>query len=219
MDKIIKKDYRDYVIKEGKLIADFEGLYKDIEDPWNQSRSDHQLDSRRLLAINWCKTLRNKFGSNRVIELGCGFGHMTEQLRHLDFSAVGIDISQTAIDKARVINPSSVFYKSALNNFKLLSDLDADIFLMPELTWYILDELDAFIDNLKHYSWSRERPVFLIHILTTYPCGVQEYGKDKFTNLKEILAYFDMKYLEYGTLYMPKEDNPDAQGTYFIAEV
>lgn len=47
----------DYVIKNGKLIGDFESLYQQVQDPWNQSRFDHLRDSRRLIAIKFCEDL------------------------------------------------------------------------------------------------------------------------------------------------------------------
>lgn len=32
------KDYHDYVIKDGKLIGEFDKMYADCDDPWHQSR-------------------------------------------------------------------------------------------------------------------------------------------------------------------------------------
>ena len=53
--------YQDYVIRDGKLVGDWEGLYKNFEDPWHQSRSDHLHDSRRSLALSWCSRLREEY--------------------------------------------------------------------------------------------------------------------------------------------------------------
>ncbi len=30
-------DYHKYVINDGKFVGDFENMYKDCDDPWNQS--------------------------------------------------------------------------------------------------------------------------------------------------------------------------------------
>ena len=30
-----KNNYQDYVIKDGALVGDFDGLYRDFEDPWH----------------------------------------------------------------------------------------------------------------------------------------------------------------------------------------
>lgn len=35
-----EKGYQDYVIKGGKFVGDFEGMYKDCENPWLQSDDD-----------------------------------------------------------------------------------------------------------------------------------------------------------------------------------
>ena len=211
--------YQDFVIKDGQLVGDWEGLYKNFEDPWHQSRDDVLLDSRRIIAVNWCNRLRNEYNANKVIELGCGFGHLTETLRSQSFAAVGVDISKTAIDKARNIHPRSVFVECSLSDFEIVKKFDADIYLMSEITWYVLDDLDDFLINLKKQSAARSRPIFLIHLLTTYAKGLQKYGVDKFTNLDEMLSYFKIECVESGYIRTPREDDASAQGTYFIGKI
>src|ERR1019366_3143871 len=143
--------YQDFVIKDGTLVGDFEGLYKNFDDPWYQSRADHQGDTRRQIALNWMRRLRADNGISRVLELGCGFGHLTDKLRQDGFAAVGADISKTAIDKAREINPSSVFVQANVADFDVLAAFSPDVFLMAEITWYILDELDVFLSRCREY--------------------------------------------------------------------
>ena len=211
--------YQDFVIKDDKLIGDFEGLYKNFEDPWHQSRSDQLHDTRRNIAVNWCDRLKQQFGAHRLIELGCGFGHLTQTLHEHNFSVIGSDISKTAIKKARIIHPSATFIECALGEFEKLELFDADIYLMAEITWYVLDDLDGFIKNLQKVRKRRRKPIFLIHLLTTYATGIQKYGADKFTNLDEILKYFNLDYLESGFIKTPREDDGNSQGTYFIAKL
>jgi SAM-dependent methyltransferase len=211
--------YQDFVIKDGQLVGDFEGLYKTFDDPWYQSQTGHQRDTRRQIAINWMHRLRADNGVHRVLELGCGFGHLTDKLRQDGFSAVGADISKTAIDKAQEINPSSVFIHASIADFDVLAAFSPDVFLMAEITWYILDDLDSFLSRCREYASSRQRPTYLIHLLTTYAPGVQKYGREKFTNLDEILRYFKLSTIESGYIKTPRGDDPDSQGTYFIAKV
>lgn len=90
---------------------------------------------------------------------------------------------------------------------------------MAEITWYVLDDLDKFLERLKQYANQAKEPVFLIHLLATYELGVQKYGADKFTNLDEIIKYFDLEYLEYGFVKTVTEFDHKSQGTYFIAKV
>lgn len=214
-----KQRYQDFVIKDGKLVGDFEGVYKNFDDPWHQSREGRDFASQRVWAVSWCNKLRKKYNCSRIVELGCGFGHLTEQLRQQDFASIGVDISYVAIQKAREINPSSSFVMASLNEFEKICQFDPDIFLMAEITWYVLDDLDKFIENLRNYSNKRGKPTFLIHLLTTYAPGVQKYGVDKFTNLDEIKEYFKFKYLETGYTQTLEEEGQLSHGTFFVAEI
>jgi predicted TPR repeat methyltransferase len=165
------------------------------------------------------KRLREEHGCARVIEVGCGFGFLTNALRQEGFSALGIDVAETAIAKARIANPDCEFRQESVSNFSALARFDPDVFLMAEITWYILEDLDRLIENLREFSSRRARPTFLIHLLTTYSSGVQQYGKDKFTNLDEIVAYFGFEILESGFIRTPRAEDPGSQGTYFVARV
>jgi predicted TPR repeat methyltransferase len=211
--------YQDFVIRDGKLVGDWEGLYKNFENPWNQSNDDQINDSRRMLCVEWCKKLRKDHGINRVIELGCGFGFLTSELHKNNFAAIGTDISEVAIAKARYLNKDSLFYKSEFNDFKSILRFDPDIIIMAEITWYVLDQLDDFIKNITNYSNARSRPTYLIHLLTTYLPGQQKYGIDRFTNLDEILSYFGLNYIESGFVRTIRENDSNSQGTYFVAKI
>lgn len=214
--------YQDYVIKDGRLIGDFDGLYRDFEDPWHQSRSDHVHDTRRQIAVSWCDRLREVEGPDqlsRVVEVGCGFGFLTETLRQRGFSAVGVDISEEAVNLARSKNPSSVFLTYSVQDDRLLNHLDPDILVLAEVTWYVLDHLSDFIERFRSYAQRRNRPTYLIHLLTTYEPGVQQYGLEFFTDLDGILNYFGLDYLESGFVSTPRGDDPHSQGTYFVARI
>ena len=214
---------KDYVIRDGQLVGDFEGLYRDFEDPWMQSREDHVLDSRRQVALNWCTRLRDLSPSGpqalRVLEIGCGFGHLTSALTDRGFASIGVDVAYEAVCRARERHPESVFLRRSISDEGLLDDLDPDILIMAEVTWYVLNELSEFLDSLRSFASERNRPTYLIHLLTTYGPGVQTYGRDYFTDQQGILQFFDMNYLEYGQVHTPRSDDPASQGTYFVAEL
>jgi len=199
--------YQDYVIKNGKLIADFETMYQDFDDPWEQTTRE-EWASEKAIAIN----LIQKSQCKKVIELGCGLGHYTKKISDLGVETLGIDISKTAIQKAKTTYPKCNFAVGDILDFELIKQFKPDIIIMAEITWYILDKLDSFIEFIKN-----EMPnVKIIHLLTTYPDGTQNYGKDKFTNLSEIMNYFDSEYIEWGEITYPAMDG--CKRTYFFGQ-
>ena len=145
--------YQDYVIRDGQLIGDFEGLYRDFYDPWLQSREDHVRDTRRQIALNWCARIHEssppETRATRVLELGCGFGHLTSALTARSFAAIGVDVAAEAVRRARKYHPESIFLQRSISDEGLLYDLDPDIVVMAEVTWYVLDKLSAFVDSLR----------------------------------------------------------------------
>ena len=166
-----------------------------------------------------CARLKATHEVSKVIELGCGFGFLTDKLRVQGFSSLGTDISPTSIEKAKEKNPESHFQVADYDDFNLMNSFNPDIIIMAELTWYVLDSLDEYISNLNSYAILRKKPTYFIHLLATYEEGTQKYGSDKFTNLEEILAYFKMQYLESGFIKTVREDHEKSQGTYFIAKL
>ncbi len=191
----------DYIFGADGLVGDFEGLYRDFEDPWEQTSVFDSGDSRRILAISYCEKALSKFedrSSARILEIGCGFGHLTDALRLAGFSSVGVDISSEAIKKARAKHPESVFFERPISDVRLLEEFDPDIIIMSEVTWYVLDNLHGFLGRLSQFADNRSKPTWVIHLLNTYPPGVQKYGRDFFTDLDGILEYFNLDYIEAG---------------------
>jgi len=183
--------YQDYVIREGKLLGEFEEMYQDFDDPWNQSAEHEALE--KDIAI---RLLSEAPGIKTVVELGCGFGDFTARIADAGLNAIGIDISETAIAKAKKRHPAAAFRAGTITDFSLLKSLAPDVIVMAEITWYILDSLRPFLSFLK-----ADMPnTSLLHLLTTYPEGTQKYGRDHFTSLDEMRSFFGMRYRSYGVI-------------------
>ena len=178
-------------------------MYRDFDDPWEQTALKYWASEN---AVTY--RLIQELNANRVIELGCGLGHYTNKIRQLGFDVLGVDISSTAIEKARKNYPNCKFTTGDILDFKIYEDFRPEVIIMAEITWYVLDKLDEFIKFIK----SNFRDTYLIHLLTTYPSGEQNYGKEKFTNLQEIMSYFAAEYLEWGD-YSSKDGY---KTTYFV---
>ena len=213
-----EKRYQDYVIKDGKFVGDFEGMYKDCENPWLQSDDDNVFDSRRAIAKTWIKKVSLK-SNVRVCEVGCGFGHITAELTNDGICCVGSDISPTAIEKAKALNKNCDFVVANFDDFDFYASKKINVFLMAEVTLYVLPQLEKFLQNLQKHRADIDEPIYLIHLLTTYADGVQKYGSEYFTDLDGILSYFGLNYLEYGYVVGGKEYDSESRGTYFVAKV
>ncbi len=192
-----RKRYQDYVIKDGVFIGDFEHMYQDHDDPWHQSMHEI-LPTEKAIALHLLKKLRNVFGVKRATEIGCGLGHFSHRLASTGIDISGIDVSATAIQRAKDRYGSSdknlEFIVSDFGNFDTVSALQPDCIILSEVTWYVLPQLKEFLAFLK----DKLPDCFVIHILTVYEAGKQKYGNEYFTSHEEILAYFQMNYLETG---------------------
>jgi len=131
--------YQDYVIKDGRLVGEFEEMYQDFDDPWEQTIRERGV-FEKLTAIEIIK----RQGYGRVIELGCGFGNYTAKIAEATKDVLGIDISETAIQKARETHPGINFRSADILEFDLYHQFKPDCIVMAEITWYVLEKLDRF---------------------------------------------------------------------------
>lgn len=103
----------------------------------------------------------------------------------------GMDISKTAIEKAKNHYPDIRFLTGNISTYqKELVQYDACLF--AEIMWYILDDLDVILNNFNTFFCGKT----VIVNQTFYSAGVQQYGKEYFTNLSEMCAYLPWQCLE-----------------------
>lgn len=137
---------------DGKLrfVGDFEALYRDERDPWEQSAETGQMaryydfSRSRLL-----ETLRPHTPGD-VLEVGCGHGHLSAFLqRRLAASVTGMDISANAIDVARLKYPGHRFIVGDIiaPAFETFATRPFDMVIWGQCLWYLLHEIDRAITN------------------------------------------------------------------------
>ena len=60
MDKLkVRNKMHQYTIYKGKMIGDFERLYKDFKDPFLQTEKEKFEISKKII-INYCEMIKNK---------------------------------------------------------------------------------------------------------------------------------------------------------------
>lgn len=77
-----------------------------MPDPWHMSADREQFrfaETNRVIE----SSIRPRFG--RLLEIGCGEGHQTEYLARLADDVTGIDVSKSAVERARRRVPSATF--------------------------------------------------------------------------------------------------------------
>ncbi len=209
--------YQDYVIKNGKFIGKFNEMYKKYKDPWNlvkNNKNDFQLNYQ--IIFNLCNEARNRCSKKKitVLEIGCGYPQILEKLKSNGFKVYGIDISETVINKSKKKFPrlrKNIFCSDLLNS-KLIKKMNPDIYIMSDVSWYVLPKLKKFLKNIK----TLKKNSFLIHSLTMYDKKKQKYGKKFFTNLKEIKKFFNLKFIFSGNIII---DEKKSNYSFFLAKI
>lgn len=174
--------YQDYVIKDGKFVGKFEEMYQKFEDPWHQMQLEANVLGGNILA-----SLIREYKLYNVVEVGCGLGKITNLISKecADTIITGVDVSQTAINKAQSMYPGIKF---AVANVK---DIDKewekyDGIIFSDIMWYILQDLEIVIKRLKENCGGK-----ILMIKQVFYKGQQKYGNEYFTSQNEMINYLD----------------------------
>jgi SAM-dependent methyltransferase len=192
MEKEYSSDYHDYVIKDGKLVGQFDLMYKHAGDiPWHQNETVNDIFTDIDLAI--LKHFKKSHPFESLAEIGCGLGYVSDRIqRELNLSkgsVSGFDISQTAVDKA-----SSMFPDIKFERLDVLSDdffkhsNSFDLTMQKETLWYVLDDFEALFDALE--SMSRK----YIYFTQTFPDVKTFLGSDIFPDARALEDYIGKKF-------------------------
>ncbi len=170
--------YHDLVIKEGRFIGKIEEMYQLFDQPLMQDQQPNPYSRASGIIHMQC------FGIRSVVEVGCGLGYYGERIhRATGARYVGFDVAPTAVAKAKANFPHLDFRVDEVKNLAAYKDFEPDAILFAEVTWYVLDQLDALFElMLEHYPGK-----YFINNLVFYK-GTQRYGTEYFTNLQEFMA-------------------------------
>tara|TARA_B100000212_G_C27342463_1_gene519841 strand:- start:760 stop:1374 length:615 start_codon:yes stop_codon:yes gene_type:complete len=182
--------YQDLVIKDGNFVGEFEEMYKTFENPWNQEDELYSSNVSRRAACHFIE----KYQIKSIVEWGCGLGKTSNYIKkHVkqDINITGIDVSQTAITKAKNKYQDIDFIVDDISNIS--NHLNYDCIFLSEITWYLLE--DNLLDNVfKTLLKNSNKDTYLFHQLSFYKKGVQKYGTDYFSNIDEFIDFcpFDL---------------------------
>jgi len=137
-----EKPYHRYVFNAdaGEFVGKFEEMYdrEDVEgyDSWSQEDSRHL--SRRLSLV-----ILERHNFDRVLDIGCGKGSFTHLLKKTNNSVVGIDVSPSAISKARTKYRDIDFRTADTRSLLSLASEPFDLVVAMEVLSYVSDWRDV----------------------------------------------------------------------------
>lgn len=162
--------YQDYVIRDGGYVGCFEEMYRNsAEIPWHQDETANAIFSDLTIAI-----LRKRRVAS-MLDVGCGLGYMTARMKSEIPSLeriVGLDISETAITRARQMFAGIDFRAGSLDAVDAVPDFD--VVVSKDVIWYVLDDLPSYLAQLARrstrwvyigQSFPELRPFFGDHLL------------------------------------------------------
>lgn len=147
----------DYVSPEMKHLGrqvikaeDMDTLYKAAEDPWEFKTRHQERYGKIIQAIKDRQTrLKDEHLAlatecfecpSKIIDIGCAEGHFTRELAHAfpHSLIVGVDVSKTAIERARdPHNARVMFFTQDIQQQNLSTLLTADVIVAGDVMYYI----------------------------------------------------------------------------------
>lgn len=179
-------DYHDYVFKEGRLIGDFENMYRNSSEvPWHQDKQETAIDLKITVEM-----LRGMKPFDEIHDIGCGLGYYLELLqRNVPGTGFGYDISATACEKAAALFPQSQFSVRDITREILAPKPNiCRLITMRATLWLVYPQLAAVVKNLR----ASLGPDDMLVIAQNFPPLDKAFiGKDVIPNHHALIRHFD----------------------------
>jgi SAM-dependent methyltransferase len=179
--------------------GDFEGLYRSDTDPWGQSgggdnalmnefyRRSRDILCDRISSIH--NLIKGQDQQLSICEVGAGTGFFANMLKQTvpDALVCGVDISETAITKARRLFPGIEFDCGDI----LAAGLNKrhDIFILSNLLWYVIHDLPNLISNVVSSLKVERRVSYLVVQNALFKNG-QSYGAEVVSTIGSMTDLF-----------------------------
>jgi SAM-dependent methyltransferase len=192
---IKSKDYRDYVIKNGKFIGKFEEMYQNIEDPWHHGDATVIQYDLALYLIDKYKICSKR---GKIFDIGCAKGAFTSRIKKLRPMAqiLAVDIAPTAIKKAKKkYGYLGIDFKAMdiLKEYKNLNE-KFDLIVMSQLMWYVLPKFEEIVNYLIKKVLKNDG--YLLINQAFYKPEEQKYGKEIVQTPKDMINLIGLESVE-----------------------
>jgi len=184
---IFRKDDNGELLFQG----DFEGYYQNHSDPWDQNSTDSDISEYyKESRLKLLKVIKGIKSNKNILEIGCGLGLVTNMLdKELENSIIsGVDISSTAIHKAKAQYSNISFYEGDIADRKFKSEGQYDVVILNEMLWYVLEDLDLVINNIYEILNTNGSLIITMAFLND-----QQYGKEIINGYSGLLEYCKLR--------------------------
>ncbi len=160
--EIDSEDYHDYVFRQGKLVGEFEQMYRKAKEiPWHQDKIADELD---LSIAKSFARVRSPYDT--ILDVGCGLGYFAHELSGLGRNVYGIDVSPTAIQKLKACFPHIEARVADITERQgdrplFPGSSDFDLVVCRGLFWYVFPRMREVVANVT--AWVKDRGCLLIH--------------------------------------------------------
>jgi 2-polyprenyl-3-methyl-5-hydroxy-6-metoxy-1,4-benzoquinol methylase len=118
------------------------------DDPWGLDRRRSQRFRYSVMLSALAKAMGPSRRPQRIIDIGCATGGFTSSLEALaskeeQVEIIGVDIAQTAVDRARLRFPSLSFERMSMDDCAARFDHSADVVTCLEVLYYLPAKLRA----------------------------------------------------------------------------
>jgi len=180
---------KDYIFKRDasenlEFHGDFEGLYLNDEDPWGQSatnREEYLISRKSQLSI-----LQRYKPVGSLLDIGCGLGITTDYYSKM-YKVAGMDISQTAVKKAKERYPNIPFFCHDIR--RVTSEVEKyDFVILNQALWYVLKEFDQVLQAI---TGILKNDGCLLISNFIFDRKDQQFGNEYFSGHLEILSWVE----------------------------
>ncbi|MDP2904581.1 MAG: class I SAM-dependent methyltransferase [Methylovulum sp.] len=148
-------DYHDYVFKNGKLLGQFDDMYRHSKEvPWHQDKTANSLFVDLDIAI--LKHFLPEFNIRSICDLGCGLGYVSARLHSeisplvAELNITGIDVSTEAAAQACLLHPHINFFGVNILHDDISSwERKFDLLYVKDVLWYVAQDAKLFFSKAK----------------------------------------------------------------------
>lgn len=204
MVDINSNDYHDFVIKNGRLVGEFEQMYqKSKEIPWHQNEQEDWLDIRITIQL-----LKEYAPFDCICDFGCGLGYFLDILRknigRPGSKLIGYDISPTSLEKAKKLIPDIEPHELDLmknNEIRHKEDkiCGKRLFAIRGALWYVFPDMENVVENIGNRT--AEGDFFLVG-QNFPPLDSDFVGKDIIPTPDSIITWFNKYFCPIKTIWL-----------------